>query len=489
MIGFNSCKDEGVISIEIPNKKPDHEPEEEPEEEENPIDSIYYITADGSDENDGISQETAWQTSGRLSEVAEFKPGDVILFKRGEQFGPIALDQAGNGTVENPIIIGAYGDESLPRPIIQATHEVSNAVHIMAMSGITIQDLKIQGAQHDQLYIDPTNGRCDNIKILNCHVDGINGRHCIRFETDIRSGFYFGCDNVEIAYNYIENAGQGFDKTSDGLNCPNIQNNAYIHHNTFFYNKSEAIDLGAGKGHLVEFNIMNGNGERHSGGIKTHVQSGNQIHDTENVMIRNNIILKCIQHAVQIQDGRYIKVYNNTIYHNEQDGKNALLIATANDNQYDDDTWLIGNELINNIFYGVTSTITASVVRFGGGREGTPSVYWDDTTRYKISNNIFYAGPEPNATVVRVQTEDFFVEKPYTEYSNSGSAISLPFDNFLEIHGNNYNVDPMFVDPGNEIFELKEDSPAINAGIEIGITSDFYDQIITDLPDIGAIEF
>ena len=115
----------------------------------------------------------------------------------------------------------------------------------------------------------------------------------------------------------------------------------------------------------------------------------------------------------------------------------------------------MGNEIINNIFHGVTHTISTTVVRFGGGRDGAPALFWDDTTRYKIKHNIFFAGSEPNATVVRVQTENFFDDKPYTEYSNQGSYVSLPFSEFLVYHPENYIVDPKFVDPENQNFALQ----------------------------------
>ena len=461
-----------------------------PPPEPNDVGINYYVSKAGNDGNDGLSPETAWQTTDKVASHGKFNPGDQILFLRGDTFGPLTLDEAGNGTLENRIVIGAYGDNNLSKPVLVGSSEQrSFTLKINAMSGITIQDLKIQGANGDQVYFDPTNGRCDNIKILNCHVDGQNGRHGIRFETDIRSGNFYGSDSVEVAFNLIENAGQGFDNTSDGLNCPNIQKNAYIHHNTFINNKSEAIDLGAGKDHLVEFNIMDGNGDRDSGGIKTHVQSGNKIHDTENIVIRQNIITNCIQHAIQIQDGRFIKVYNNTVYHNLENGKNSLLIGTANDNQYDDQTWVMGNEIKNNIFYGVTHTITTTVIRFGGGRTGSPSVFWDDPTRYEISNNILFGGNEANALVVRVQTGEFKGNDPHTDYSNLGSNNTLPYSDFLQFHPDNFNVDPELNDPENDDFSLKSGSPAVNKGLDVGLATDFNGKAINGTPDLGAFEF
>ncbi|MDN5214188.1 right-handed parallel beta-helix repeat-containing protein [Fulvivirgaceae bacterium BMA12] len=482
---ITSCKDDDIAPAPGTGGPPDSPPPEP-----NDVGVNYYIASSGDDSNDGLSPETAWKTSGRVSSHEKFEPGDQILFLRGETFDNITLTEAGNGTVKDRIVIGAYGDENLAKPILQGSRDpFSFTIRINSMSGITIQDLKIQGANGDQIYIDPVNGRCDNIKILNCHIDGENGRHCIRFETDIDSGSFFGADSVEVAFNLIENAGQGYDNTSDGLNFSNVQKNGYVHHNTFFNNKSEAIDIAAGTGHVVEFNIMDGNGDRDSGGIKTHSLTGNGIHDTENMIIRKNIIKNCIQHAVQIQDGRFIKVFNNTIYHNEENGKNALLIGSSNEALYDADTWITGNEIKNNIFHGVTHTITITVIRFGGSKSGSPAIFWNDHDRYDISNNIFFGGDEANAVVVRIQTNQFMSDEPYTDFSNLGSNNSLPYADFLQYHPDNFNVNPLLNDPENGDFSLKSNSPAIDAGLAVGLTADFDGKAINGKPDLGAFEF
>lgn len=74
----------------------------------------YYLSSGGSDDSNGTSEKTAWRTIGKLnSEFGKIKPGDMILFKRGETFsGTIKVLRS--GTTEKPIVFGAYGVGNAP---------------------------------------------------------------------------------------------------------------------------------------------------------------------------------------------------------------------------------------------------------------------------------------------------------------------------------------------------------------------------------------
>ena len=83
----------------------------------------YYISAGGSDANDGISASTPWKTISKVNSVT-FVPGDAILFRRGEEFfGQININQP--GTQNLPLTIGAYGPSDL-KPVITGAIRPSN---------------------------------------------------------------------------------------------------------------------------------------------------------------------------------------------------------------------------------------------------------------------------------------------------------------------------------------------------------------------------
>jgi len=69
--------------------------------------TVYYVANDGNDENDGLTPETAWKTTDKIS-VAELKAGDAVLLKRGDTFRGKIKTQSG-------VTYGAYGKGEKPR--------------------------------------------------------------------------------------------------------------------------------------------------------------------------------------------------------------------------------------------------------------------------------------------------------------------------------------------------------------------------------------
>lgn len=90
--------------------------------------------------------------------------------------------------------------------------------------------------------------------------------------------------------------------------------------------------------------------------------------------------------------------------------------------------------LKNNVFYGVSTVLNSP-----------------GQTNYVISNNCYYLS------------------------SNEGGTGSI-------------TTDPRFVSPGTD-FRLLVQSPCINAGVDVGLTQDFYGRWVVGLPDMGACEY
>ena len=101
---------------------------------------IFYLSASGNDQANGLSQATAWKTLGRVSQ-AQFGPGDQILLQGGVQFdGQLILEQDDAGTAAAPITISSYGSG---RATIRAAG--TDGVRVSNAGGVEIRGLNIVG--------------------------------------------------------------------------------------------------------------------------------------------------------------------------------------------------------------------------------------------------------------------------------------------------------------------------------------------------------
>ena len=67
----------------------------------------YYVSNSGNDENDGLTEATAWATVARVG-AAALAPGDAVRFRRGDSFRGSFLAAEG-------VSYGAYGEGPKPR--------------------------------------------------------------------------------------------------------------------------------------------------------------------------------------------------------------------------------------------------------------------------------------------------------------------------------------------------------------------------------------
>ncbi|MEZ5104291.1 MAG: T9SS type A sorting domain-containing protein [Draconibacterium sp.] len=75
--------------------------------------TVYYVSNSGNDSNSGTSESQPWQTLTKVNGFY-FKPGDQILFKRGNTWnGTITV--SGSGSSGSPITYGAYGSGEKPK--------------------------------------------------------------------------------------------------------------------------------------------------------------------------------------------------------------------------------------------------------------------------------------------------------------------------------------------------------------------------------------
>jgi len=84
----------------------------------------YFVSSAGNDSANGLSTSSPWKTISKVNSVfSTLKPGDRILFRRGDSFYG-SLKIAKSGTSGSPIVIGAYGSGA--NPIISGFNTISD---------------------------------------------------------------------------------------------------------------------------------------------------------------------------------------------------------------------------------------------------------------------------------------------------------------------------------------------------------------------------
>jgi uncharacterized repeat protein (TIGR02059 family) len=84
----------------------------------------YYVSSAGDDSANGLSSSTPWKTISKVNSVfPTLKPGDRILFRRGDSFYG-SLKIARSGVSGSPIVIGAYGTGA--NPVISGFRTISD---------------------------------------------------------------------------------------------------------------------------------------------------------------------------------------------------------------------------------------------------------------------------------------------------------------------------------------------------------------------------
>ena len=114
-------------------------------------DTTYYVdAANGDDNNDGTTPETAWRTLAKASSVRKLTEGGSILLRAGCVWNGEQLTiKNAEGTAEHPVVIGSYGEGA--KPVINGNgagwqaerKEELAAVHVVNSENIIIENLEI----------------------------------------------------------------------------------------------------------------------------------------------------------------------------------------------------------------------------------------------------------------------------------------------------------------------------------------------------------
>ena len=222
-------------------------------------------------------------------------------------------------------------------------------------------------------------------------------------------------------------------------------------------------------------------------GIGIHMDSPTATSHADGNFIAYNKVYDNHNKGISLERTTYQTVAYNVVYNNI--GAYGIVFT-----QWSTDNPSAHNRVYNNVSYG---NLVGIVIL--GASQQTANVCIDNEVKNNISvgNTIqqfdaLYGG-ENDGTMGsgNVYINNCFgVFSAGTAYWGFGHQTNSYDD--LEAHygSSMYNTeaDPMFVDATNGDFHLKAGSPCINAGVYVGLTTDYDGKAVIGLPDIGAFE-
>lgn len=163
--------------------------------------AVYYVNAvSGHDNNDGLSQETAFKTLFRIAEI-DFVPGDCICLEGGQTFrGTLELKNV-YGTKRKPVTICSVGHG---RAVIDAAG-YPNGILVYECSNIDIHGLAIRADGGGMIRAEDKNAA------MRCGI----------FITAEKPGIYSGIKVSDIEINDIYFEDKGFVRDQNDVNSPN----------------------------------------------------------------------------------------------------------------------------------------------------------------------------------------------------------------------------------------------------------------------------
>ena len=437
----------------------------------------YYIDfTNGNDSNPGTIS-LPMKTITKVNSLT-LKPGESVLFKRGESWSGIDLICSNSGSGGKYITYNCYGNSSLALPVITGANTANQTMKADTKHHINIKNLNLTGT--------------------------VNNYYCLRLAD---------CHDVYVSGCLIHGAGVWYGLYVSGINtvCYNIS----IMANEIYSNKKTGLEIGYNNTVLPMIgpaNIFVIGNSIHNNGTVTDTDHGIYLRDCTSGLISGNICYSnTVGSGIKVNTSTGLTITKNKCYLNKDgfvaDAEYTATTTTVWSNNFaynntSDGLFIIGplnggkfynNNLINNnskgleFFYEVSGWIIKNNIIFQDRL-----VTLDDYTSFCIEIGNGATQNLVNNTL---------------DYNNLVySSLYTPSDSICHINATRYNittwralsgnpdahssiVNPTFVTNYTNL-HLQNGSGIKTAGINVSISNDF-DGVVrnSSTPSIGAYEF
>ena len=283
----------------------------------------FFISPDGSNDNDGQTPETPWQTIGRAVEAQ--KAGDVFWVMDGIYDETDGLAERGAahfvlevpGTAANWIRYRAFPGH---RPVVQAT--VTSAFEITA-DYIEVQGFEMRGvgfSAENSFGYGVVVARSHHVMIADNEIHGFptggfgtrGSSHLFVFNNTVHGNALWDSNQGSgISYWRLED--HGFPDDAAGYSNYIVGNILYENENRVFCGFCGEDIITDGNGIIIDQNTMN--------------EAGDQVDYSGRTLIANNIAFNNGGRAINVFQSINVDVFNNTAYQNlfteDLEGENA----------------------------------------------------------------------------------------------------------------------------------------------------------------------